>query len=86
MRAVPFHRAGAERAGWIGCFIDMTESKEREAALRMNEKLALTGRMTSVIAHEINNPLEAITNLMYLLRAEISSDGPATTYIGKHES
>ncbi len=86
VRAVPFQRAGAKRAGWIGCFIDLTESKERETALRMNEKLALTGRMTSVIAHEINNPLEAITNLMYLLRAEVHQDGPATSYIGMVES
>lgn len=86
VRAVPFHRPGAERVGWIGCFIDLTESKEREMALRMNEKLALTGRMTSVIAHEINNPLEAITNLMYLLRAEIDPSGPATGYIGMVES
>ena len=86
VRAVPFQRAGAKRAGWIGCFIDLTESKERETALRMNEKLALTGRMTSVIAHEINNPLEAITNLMYLLRAEVHQDGPATGYIGMVES
>ena len=86
VRAVPFHRANAARAGWIGCFIDLTESKERETALRMNEKLALTGRMTSVIAHEINNPLEAITNLMYLLRAEVHDVGPATGYIGMVES
>ncbi len=86
VRAVPFQRAGAERAGWIGCFIDLTESKEREMALRMHEKLALTGRMTSVIAHEINNPLEAITNLMYLLRSEIDESGPATGYIGMVES
>ena len=86
VRAVPFHRAGAERAGWIGCLVDLTESKEREMALRMNEKLALTGRMTSVIAHEINNPLEAITNLMYLLRAEIDPSGPATGYIGMVEN
>ncbi len=86
VRVIPFRRAGAERAGWIGCFIDMTESKERETALRMNEKLALTGRMTSVIAHEINNPLEAITNLMYLLRSEIDHEGPAVGYIGMVES
>ena len=86
VRAVPFQRAGAERAGWIGTFIDLTESKEREMALRMNEKLALTGRMTSVIAHEINNPLEAITNLMYLLRSELKQEGPASSYIGMVES
>lgn len=87
VRAIPFQRAGAERAGWIGTFVDLTESKEREMALRMNEKLALTGRMTSVIAHEINNPLEAITNLMYLLRSEVRThEGPAASYIGMVES
>lgn len=88
VRAVPFQRAGAERAGWIGTFVDLTENREREAALRMNEKLALTGRMTSVIAHEINNPLEAITNLMYLLRNELGEDvdGSAANYISMVES
>lgn len=86
VRVVPFHRQGAAREGWIGCFVDLTERKEREIALRMNEKLALTGRMTSVIAHEINNPLEAITNLMYLLRTEIDASGPAVGYIALVES
>ena len=86
VRAVPFHREGAARAGWIGTFIDLTDAKEREQALRVNEKLALTGRMTSVIAHEINNPLESITNLMYLLRTELPEQGPASTYITMAES
>ena len=86
VRAVPFQRPGQARAGWIGTFVDLTDSKERELALRMNEKLALSGRMTSVIAHEINNPLEAITNLMYLLRSEVSATGPATAYIGMVEA
>ena len=86
VRAVPFQRAGAERAGWIGTFIDLTESKERELALRMSEKLALTGRMTSVIAHEINNPLAAITNLMFLLRGTLKDDSAAITYIAMAES
>jgi light-regulated signal transduction histidine kinase (bacteriophytochrome) len=85
-RVAPFQRAGAARAGWIGTLVDLTESKEREAALRMTEKLALTGRMTSVIAHEINNPLEAITNLMFLLRGEMSSNDSAASYIGLVES
>ena len=86
VRITPFQRHGAERAGWIGTLIDLTESKEREMALRMTEKLALTGRMTSVIAHEINNPLEAITNLMYLLRTELPGEGPASSYISMVES
>jgi len=80
-RVVPFRRPGAELAGWVGTLVDLTESKERDMALRMTEKLALSGRMTSVIAHEINNPLEEITNLMYLLRNEMASNGQASGYI-----
>lgn len=43
----------------------------QEALLR-SEKLAVTGRLAASIAHEINNPLEAVTNLLYLLRSETS--------------
>lgn len=41
--------------------------RSAEAALRQNEKLAAVGRVASSIAHEINNPLEALTNCLYLL-------------------
>lgn len=39
-----------------------------QEALRRSEKLAVTGRLAASIAHEINNPLEAVTNLLYLMR------------------
>jgi signal transduction histidine kinase len=45
----------------------------QEALLR-SEKLAVTGRLAASIAHEINNPLEAITNLLYLMHGEVSPD------------
>lgn len=86
VRIVPFRRIGAARAGWVGSLIDLTERREREAALRMTEKLALTGRMTSVIAHEINNPLEAITNLLYLVRSDLPANGTAMQYIAQAEN
>jgi PAS domain S-box-containing protein len=87
VRAVPFRRAGAARAGWVGSVMDLTDRREREAALRMTEKLALTGRMTSVIAHEINNPLESITNLLYLVRQELPQEATAAEgYINQAES
>lgn len=38
------------------------------------EKLALAGRMSAALAHEINNPLESLTNLLFLLRNEISGE------------
>jgi len=44
------------------------ETKRAAAALMQSEKLAAVGRLASSMAHEINNPLEAVTNLMYLCR------------------
>jgi PAS domain S-box-containing protein len=85
VRAVPYLRANGGRAGWIGTCTDLTERRQREASLRLAEKLALTGRMTSVIAHEINNPLESLTNILYLLR-DVQPDESARNYIGLAES
>ena len=48
---------------------DITERKQAEAALQQTEKLVAVGRLASSIAHEINNPLEAITNLLYLAKS-----------------
>ena len=47
---------------------DITQSKKIEMALIQSEKLAATGRMAATIAHEINNPLEAVVNLIFLAR------------------
>src|SRR5579864_2577542 len=51
---------------------DMTSRLRTEEALRRNEKLVTAGRLTAAIAHEINNPLEALTNLLYLARHDPS--------------
>jgi len=47
---------------------EITKQKKAENALVQTEKLAAVGRLSASIAHEINNPLEAITNLLYLAR------------------
>ena len=47
---------------------DITDRKLAEAALIKTEKLAAAGRLAATLAHEINNPLQAVTNLMNLLR------------------
>jgi len=57
-----------------GMCMDITSRKRTEEALRKSEKLAAAGRLAATIAHEINNPLEAVTNLLYLARAEGSLD------------
>ncbi len=50
----------------VGIQADVTERVEIENALRESEKLAVAGRLAASIAHEINNPLESVTNLVYL--------------------
>lgn len=47
--------------------LEITHQKKAESALIQSEKLAAVGRLASSISHEINNPLEAITNLFYLI-------------------
>jgi PAS domain S-box-containing protein len=54
---------------------DLTSQKRAEEALFKNEKLAMAGRLAASIAHEINNPLEAIGNLLYLARRDHSRSG-----------
>jgi PAS domain S-box-containing protein len=56
--------------GMVGTVQDITGRKTQESALRQSEKLAATGRLAATIAHEINNPLEAVTNLIYLSRTD----------------
>lgn len=51
---------------FVGIQTDVTARVEIEAALRESEKLAAVGRLASTIAHEINNPLESVMNLVYL--------------------
>lgn len=52
----------------LGVLIDITRRKQAEAALLQSEKLAVAGRLAASVAHEINNPLAAVANLMYLIR------------------
>lgn len=56
---------------------DITAQLRAEEALRETEKLAAMGRVAGIIAHEINNPLAAITNIFYLLRNHPSLDHEA---------
>jgi PAS domain S-box-containing protein len=55
---------------WRGVTIDITDRKNAENALVRSEKLAAIGRLSATIAHEINNPLEAVTNLLYLASSD----------------
>jgi signal transduction histidine kinase len=64
---------------------DISSRKRLEQALLQAEKIAATGRMAATIAHEINNPLEAVMNLLYLLRPMIA-DPVGITYFQSVET
>jgi signal transduction histidine kinase len=54
---------------------ETTEARRTEQALRRTEQLAAAGRLAASIAHEINNPLEAVTNLLYLVQMDETLKG-----------
>ena len=60
---------------------DITEQKRTETALRNSEKLATVGRVAATVAHEINNPLEAVSNLLYLLEAQSNLPTDVRQYV-----
>ncbi|HEY6412791.1 MAG TPA: PAS domain-containing sensor histidine kinase [Edaphobacter sp.] len=63
-----------EILGGVAVNTDVTQIQHQEEALRRSEKLAAVGQLASSIAHEINNPLESITNLLYLVRQSESME------------
>ncbi len=78
--AIIYDSSGKEIAT-VGSFVDLKERLEMERALRrtqeqllQSEKLAAMGRLTSQIAHELNNPLYGIMNTLELLKTEISPE------------
>ena len=62
----PLREDDGSISGIIVIGVDITYRKHAEKALIQSEKLAAVGRLASTIAHEINNPLESVTNLVYL--------------------
>jgi two-component system, NtrC family, sensor kinase len=79
-RALPIRDATGHIVRWFGTNTDITERKQAEEALIKSERLAAMGRLAGIIAHEINNPLEAISNAFYLLRDHPSLDEEARYY------
>jgi signal transduction histidine kinase len=63
----------------------LDERHRTEAALIQSEKLAAVGRLAASISHEINNPLESVTNLLYLIRQEDHLPERAKSYLSLAE-
>lgn len=65
---------------------DISERKKLELQLLQSEKLAAAGVMAANVAHEINNPLESVINLIYLARLHLSASSTARPYLAIAES
>jgi PAS domain S-box-containing protein len=77
----PIKNAAGQVMGVSTIARDITQNKRIEDKLRVTEKLAATGRLAATIAHEINNPLESVTNLLYLAQRDPSSSPKLRQYL-----
>jgi signal transduction histidine kinase len=58
----------------VGIAVDITERRQAEETRRRTEQLATLGRLAATVAHEINNPLEAVNNVLHLLKGKIADE------------
>lgn len=84
--AVPIFDENGDVRGTVAAFIDITGRKRTEHALRTGEKLATAGRMAASLAHEINNPLAAVTNLLYLINQDRSLSEASKRFVSMASS
>ncbi|AFL86522.1 histidine kinase,histidine kinase,PAS domain-containing protein,Response regulator receiver domain protein [Terriglobus roseus DSM 18391] len=73
-------------SGLILLVTDITDQKKLQETLKLSERLAATGRLAHVIAHEINNPLEAMQNLLYLAQMESTPPEDVQDYVHQASS
>jgi PAS domain S-box-containing protein len=66
--AAPIRDDMGELIGVVLVFRDVTNERKTQDLLRRSEKLAAAARLSATVAHEINNPLEAVGNLIYLAK------------------
>jgi PAS domain S-box-containing protein len=79
LRGVPVMAANGSLLEWVGTCTDVQDQRAMEHALRNAEKFAIAGKLAGTIAHDINNPLEAVTNLVYLV-ATMSKESEVCGY------
>lgn len=75
------HADPMQQGGSIFLLTDVTHHRKLQETLKMSERLAATGRLAHIIAHEINNPLEALSNLLYLLNENATVDEMNSRFI-----
>jgi PAS domain S-box-containing protein len=79
--AAPIFDDARKLRGVVMVFRDVTGEKQAQEVLRKAEKLAAAGRLAATVAHEINNPLEAVCNLIYIVKNTSSLPEDAVNYL-----
>ena len=69
----------------LGVSMDITTIKQAQEALLQSEKLAAAGRLAASISHEINNPLESVTNLLFLVSSDQSLPATLRSFVAQAE-
>jgi PAS domain S-box-containing protein len=77
----PLRNTAGSIVGFSTISRDITEKKRVEQILRLNEKLAATGRLAASIAHEINNPMATLSDIVFLLSREVQLDERGQSYL-----
>jgi len=72
----PLRQADSGAAGLVAIFQDLTERKRVEEQLRRADRLAALGQLAANIAHEVRNPLAAISGAVEVLREDLALVGP----------
>jgi PAS domain S-box-containing protein len=85
--AAPIRDDRDQLVGVVLVFRDATHERKSQEVLRKTEKLAAAARLAATVAHEINNPLEAVGNLLYLARAVPGVPAEVTQHltVAEHE-
>ena len=81
LTAAPIRNDRGDLVGVVIVFRDITQRRQTEQALRTSERLAQAGRLSATIAHEIRNPLDTVSNLIYLLRHEKEASAASSQYL-----
>lgn len=67
--AAPIRNDKGRLIGVVLVFRDVTQERKSQELMRKSEKLAAAARLAATVAHEINNPLEAVGNLIYIAKS-----------------
>ena len=81
LTGAPILNQNREIVGVAIVFRDVTQRRQTEQTLRASERLTLAGRLSATIAHEIRNPLDTVTNLIYLLQHEQAPNLASAHYL-----